>query len=99
LPSRRSFPFRSWPVNIRPPAEGALDRDQYRRLLELIANFSVDGPATVCIARYGPCWDMQRPRTFQGTLEEALAQYDDPSRRGAPNNIWPSDKSWFIYTD
>jgi hypothetical protein len=99
LPGHRSFPFRSWPVNIRPPAEGALDREQYRRLLGVLTKCSVDGPETECIIRYGPCWDMQRPHTFRGTLDQALRQYDDPSQRGAPNNIWPADRSWFIYTD
>src|SRR4051794_30389115 len=27
-PCHRSFPYRSWPANIRPPAEGSLDREQ-----------------------------------------------------------------------
>jgi hypothetical protein len=49
--------------------------------------------------RYGPCWDMQRPHKFQGTLAEAITQYDDQSQRGAPNNIWPTDRSWLVYTD
>lgn len=68
-------------------------------MLELVAGFSAHGLETSCVARYGPCWDMQRPYTLQGALREALEQYDDPSQRGAPNNIWPEDRSWFVYTD
>ena len=99
LPSYSSFPFRSWPISVRAPAEGALDREQYRQLLQLLAEFSAYGLETSCIVRYGPCWDMERPHTFQGTIRDAIGQYDDPSQRGAPNNVWPEDKSWFIYTD
>lgn len=98
-PSYRSFGYSSWPVNIRPPAEGALDREQYRCLIDQLAASSIDGGHTECFARYAPCWDMQREWVLTGPLDEARRQYDDPDRRGVPNNIWPADRSWFIYTD
>jgi hypothetical protein len=33
------------------------------------------------------------------TLAQARRQYDDPEQRGVANNLWASDRSWFIYTD
>jgi hypothetical protein len=100
LPSYRSFEYASWPVSIRPPAEGALDREQYRRLLSRLAEFSPDGDHTECFVRYAPCWDSEREHVLVGTIRDARRQYDvPPTRRGAPNNLWPRDRSWFVYTD
>lgn len=100
LPSHRSFPHASWPVNLRPPAEGALDREQYRRLIERLAACSLEGDKTECLLRYAPCWDMSSEHVFRGTLRDARHQYDDPpGRRGAPNNLWGADRSWFVFTD
>ena len=101
LPTFRSFPHRSWPANIRPPAEGALDREQYRHLLERLGRYSPDADHTTCYLLYAQCWDHQRPRLFRGTLGSAREHYDHElvGRGGAPNNIWPEDRSWLTYSD
>lgn len=101
LPTFRSFPHRSWPANVRPPAEGALDREQYRRLLSQLARHSSDGEHTLCYLLYAQCWDHRQPRLFRGTLRSAREHYDDQpvAHGGAPNNIWPEDRSWLTYSD
>lgn len=42
---------------------------------------------------------MQQEWVVTGTLAEASRQYDAPDQRAVPNNIWPHDRSWFVYTD
>jgi hypothetical protein len=98
-PSYRSFPFRSWPANIAPPAEGSLDREQFRSLLNGLAAGSAAGWDTTCIAyrcqlRTG---DFDNHAMHRCSLRELSHLYDDNA--GAPNNIWPEDRAWFVYTD
>jgi hypothetical protein len=47
-------PFTSWPLNITPPAEGSLDREQFVFLLDHLAEASRDGNLTVCTAYRAP---------------------------------------------
>jgi hypothetical protein len=36
---------------------------------------------------------------FRGPIGDLAGHYDDPAVLGSPNNIWPEDRSWFVYTD
>ena len=36
---------------------------------------------------------------LEATLAELSELYDWPEVDGSPSNIWPDDRSWFVYTD
>lgn len=101
-PCFRTFPFTTWPANIRPPAEGSLDREQFTRLLEHLQD-QTSSEAGECFALYSPlAVDLVSAALFHGDLPELVDLHDsnDVSRNGgSPTNAWPSDHSWFIYTD
>jgi hypothetical protein len=100
-PSARSFPFRSWPLRIEPPAEGSLDREQFEGLVGHLVEQSPAGPDEPCFAFYGllASDDMREPRLLEGRLGELVELYDDARFPGSPSNIWPQDRSWLVYTD
>lgn len=100
-PGHRSFPHRSWPATIAPPGEGSLDREQFVRLLGLLAAATVGGMAAECTAFYGMCasGDFDEPVLFTGRLAELVGLYDEEDLPGSPSNVWSSDLSWFVYTD
>ena len=37
--------------------------------------------------------------TATGPLETVASMYDDKAVVASPTNFWPSDRSWFVYTD
>lgn len=100
-PCLRSFPYSSWPANIAPPAEGSLDREQFVRLLDHLAEVSADGYQTMCTAYCSPLAssDFDNHTVFRCDVRELTELYDNESLSGSPNNIWPDDKSWFTFTD
>ena len=104
-PNHATFPYRSWPANIRPPAEGTLDREQFVRLLEHLAEVSPDGADCECLSffgrlAFGNLGQDDDQALFRARLSELLAFYDDESETSVgPTNIWPDDRSWFIYSD
>jgi len=99
-PGTRSFPYSSWPVNVRPPAEGSLDREQFLRLVDLLAA-STPARNVRCVAFYAPCAVGQYEELviYEGTLNQVVHLYDDDDLPGAPSNLWPDERSWFVYTD
>jgi hypothetical protein len=100
-PGIRSFPFSSWPANIRPPAEGSLDRDQFLALLDRLVAFTPSGHEATCFAFYAACavGEYEKLVIHEGTLDELAGLYDDDEVPGAPSNLWPEDRSWLLYTD
>ena len=94
------FPTSSWPVNIRPPAEGSLDREQFSRVCEHLA--ALDGDDGTVLAYYARLatsdWSGGSV-LFRGSIAELAGLYDDPTVLGSPSNIWSQDRSWFVYTD
>ncbi len=99
-PCFRSFPYQSWPANIAPPAEGSLDLEQFDRLLDHLARSSLDGWDTTCTAYRSAVatGNFDSNTVFECELRELSALYDETSW-GAPNNVWPDDRSWFTYTN
>ena len=81
----------SWPVNISPPAEGSLDREQFVRLLDHLAWISPAGETTDCMAFYAilAIGEFDDPVIYRGPLGELVELYDDPDLPGSPSNIWP----------
>lgn len=102
-PCFKWFPFRSWPIGIRPPGEGSLDRDSFVRLVGQLINHSGSSGQLVCYCYFSPMatveTDFDNPYVLQGQLSELWALYDRDDVYGSPSNIWPEDRSWFIYTD
>ncbi|MBT2481555.1 hypothetical protein [Streptomyces sp. ISL-94] len=106
-PSLRCFPSaqldHSWPVGIRPPTEGSLDRPTWDRLVDLLVSYSTDGPDTRCLAYYNPLMlrdiDFDLLRVRAGRLRDAYALYDNPEADFSPSNLWPADRSWVVFTD
>jgi hypothetical protein len=100
-PCFRSFPYSSWPANIAPPAEGSLDREQFVRLTDHLATVTPGGYSARCFAFYAMCavGEFEEHVVYVGELGELVALYDDEDLPGSPSNIWPGDRSWFVYTD
>ncbi len=98
-PGTLSFPIRSWPANIQPPAEGSLDAAQYRRLVNHLVDAA--GEHFTCYAFYAQLWN---PRAAGYTIyelqaDDLLGLYELDEVRSSPTNLWPLDRSWFVYTD
>lgn len=106
-PSLRCFPSvklaGSWPVGIRPPTEGSLDRPTWDRLVDLLTAHAPDGAHTRCLAYYNPLMlaacDFDAPHVRAGRLGDAHALYDNPEADFSPSNLWAEDRSWVLYTD
>jgi hypothetical protein len=98
-PCFKSFPYRSWPANIAPPGEGSLDHEQFQSLLNCLAPESAGGWDTTCIAYRTPLatGDFNDHTMHRCSLDQLSGLYDE--RSGAPSNIWPEDRAWFVYTD
>jgi hypothetical protein len=102
-PSDNWFPHRSWPVAILPPPEGSLDEESLHALLETLSRHSVDGPRTSCVAFYAslPAGDFDTLHVWRGPLAAVpeLLEAHGGSYSLSPTNLWPTDRSWFIWTD
>jgi hypothetical protein len=91
--------YRSWPVNIVPPSDGSLDREQFVALLGRLASVCSEGNRTRCLSYYSPfttnSHDMHT--VYRCELGDLLHLYDDQD--GSPGNFWPEDRTWLVYTD
>lgn len=97
-PCLRSFPYTSWPANIAPPGEGSLDREQFLRLLEHLAAITPEGDRESCSAFYAMVM-VEQDTIYTCELRQLIDLYDQEDLPGSPSNIWPRDRSWFLYTD
>lgn len=96
------FPIHSWPETIQTPSEGNLDATTGERLVEVLAEHSVDGLETPCFCFYDI---LASPRRLErlvltGPLRAVLdaARYG-PRGTHTPDNIWPVDRSWLLWTE
>ncbi|MDL4771178.1 MULTISPECIES: hypothetical protein [Thermomonosporaceae] len=98
---RQAHPTGSWSAAIRPPAEGCLDRESWRRLVDVLARHSPAGAETACLAYYCPLvtadWDDET--VLAGRLGDAAGLYDHPEMSSCPSNLWAEDRSWVVYCD
>ena len=83
------------------PTEGLLDVDSWLRLTELLASHSIDGARTECLAYFTPWTSRNQLVRFllRGRLENAADLIDQPDRVGSLQSLWPTDRSWFVFTD
>lgn len=107
LPSYRCFPSakkgNSWPLGIRPPTEGSLDRETWDRLIGLLVRYSPAGTATRCLGYYNPLMlgatDFDSRHVRAGRLGDARILYDVPDADFSPSNLWAENRSWVTCTD
>jgi len=99
-PCHRWFPYSSWPASIEPPTEGSLDEVS---LQVLCRHLRVATVADDCVAFYGLLGRGMRgdaPALFRGPISGVRDLIDDSAGRiGSPSNMWPIDRSWFVWTD
>ncbi|AYY11846.1 hypothetical protein EF847_03040 [Actinobacteria bacterium YIM 96077] len=102
-PCFRWFPHRTWPVSIAPPPEGSLDGESLETLVESLAGHSPQGARTECIFLYAslPAGDFENPHVWRGPLGATgdLLEHHGGPYSFTPTNIWPHDRSWFVWTD
>ncbi|QMV22444.1 hypothetical protein GQS52_12340 [Streptomyces sp. SCUT-3] len=96
---RAARPTGSWSAAIEPPAEGGLDREGWRRLVQLLALHSPAGSETRCRAFYSPLLtaDWEHETVLAGRLGDAVALYDHPGMPSCPTNFWAEDRSWVVH--
>ena len=101
-PCYRWFATGSWPINIIPPTEGSLDAESLNAVIRVLAAQSFDGLDTQCFAFYGSVVtnNYEEQTLLAGSLGSVPDLVATEARfRSTPSNIWPADRSWFIWTD
>lgn len=89
----------SWPASILPPPQGSLDEESLLALIEVLADHTAPAALRDCAAYYGPVAYMEAT-VYAGRLGDVPALVaSQPGTAFTPNNIWPADRSWLIYTD
>lgn len=95
------FPRGSWPIAIEAPPEGSVDEASFDALLSVLADVST--ASDECFAFYAslPAGDFDEPHVWSGRLADlpALVEEGGGDYGSTPTNIWPADRSWFVWTD
>jgi len=90
----------SWPVSILPPSEGSLDAASLIALIEVLSRHTAAEAIRNCGFYYGAVAMAGDIVVYTGDLRDLPALVR--SQRGTgltPNNFWPADRSWLVYTD
>ena len=99
-PCFRWFPTGSWPETIQTPPEGTLDPVSGQRLLDVLAAHTPGGMAAPCFCFYDVLDSPARMQrlVLAGPLAAVFdaARYNRPGT--TPDNIWPADRSWLLWT-
>jgi len=99
-PCFRWFPDSSFPASVSAPPEGSLDEESLGALLEVLAAHTADREVRCLYASLAtPSW--RRPELWVGPLSQVPSLLEDNGGRYGytPNNLWPEDRSWFVWTD
>ncbi|WP_375482385.1 hypothetical protein [uncultured Mycobacterium sp.] len=87
----------SWPVALLPPAEGSLDDESLQALIAVLTDHTPPAALAQCDFYFGCPPLRDGPRMLTGHLREVRSLVDDTGF--TPNNMWPADRSWLVYTD
>lgn len=102
-PCFRWFSYRSWPESIWTPAEGTLDAPTGDRLIQVLADHSPKGLETPCFCFYDilDSPDRMERLVLSGPLRAVFdaARYSSTGYDPTPDNIWPADRSWLLWTE
>ncbi|MEJ2865341.1 hypothetical protein [Actinomycetospora flava] len=100
-PSFGWFPIDSWPESIQTPPEGSLDLVSAERLLAVLVEHTSGGSGARCFCFYNTL-DSPVPMT-PVVLAGPLRAVFDAARLNpgglTPDNIWPADRSWLLWSD
>jgi hypothetical protein len=90
------------PANVVGPEEGSLDVESMESLMRYLTDHEHLGTDPTCFALYAqlPASEFDEPVLFTGPLSAIPSLVDAGEGPYAiPNNFWPEDRSWFVYTD
>jgi hypothetical protein len=87
----------SWPVALLPPAQGSLDEESLQALVAVLSRHTPPAALAHCDFFFGCPPLCEGRRMFSGHLREVRSLVDDTGY--TPNNFWPADRSWLVYTD
>ena len=80
-----------------------MDRETFLRLVELLVAQSETTGQTLAMCYFAPLATradtFDRPLVVTRNLADLPSLYDWEDVHGSPSNIWPQDRSWFVYTD
>lgn len=97
-PSFRWFRGGGWPVSVDFPAEGSLDGETLRALVSLLTNRA---PAEHCY--FYPAalttGDFDKVEIHEGLVSDIFELVGEGVGQFSPSNFWPTDHSWFVFTD
>jgi hypothetical protein len=97
-------------ADIAAPSEDEMARDEFLLLIEHLSAATRGGLHAPCIAYYAKLvvGAFEETLIFEGSLGELVELYDTESvvsaaqgwdiRLTGPTNIWPDDRSWFVWT-
>ncbi len=91
----------SWPASLLPPTEGSLDAESLDTVIAILTQHTTAPALAECGFYYGAVAFMGEGATvYAGDLRH-LPTLVRSARdfQLTPNNIWPADHSWLIYTD
>jgi hypothetical protein len=92
----------SFPVGIQPPPEGSLDELTLHALIRVLGRTSPPDVVADCVAYYSAVATFGRNErfVFTGDLRDVPQLLSGEHRmKATPSNLWPADRSWFVYTD
>jgi Probable lipoprotein LpqN len=92
----------SFPVGIQPPPEGSLDELTLHALIRVLERNSSPEVLADCVAYYSDVATFGRDErfVFTGDLRDVPRLLSgEHHMKATPSNLWPADKSWFVYTD
>lgn len=100
-PCFRWFPSGSWPLSIAPPPEGSLDQASLDALIGVLRTVCGSGVSVYAYYAALAAGDFDVPHVWNGALTDVPSLIADfgGSYVGTPTNLWPADRSWFVWTD
>ena len=96
-------PVRQLACSHLPAGQGSTDCESFARLIDLLAYHSIGALDAAVSCYFAPLAtvdsDFDTPLVVRRRLRELADLYEWERVDGSPSNIWPDDKSWFVYTD
>ena len=102
-PCFRWFPVRDFPANIELPTEGSLSEEDFTEVIEVLSRNS---PTSACSMYFADVFsifpDPGEAPVYEASLKDLpslLREASEDDHVFTPANIWPTDRSWLVYTD
>lgn len=95
------FPKGSWPVAIEGPPEGSMDEMSFDALVKGSLGRQCRKRRVHRLLRLLPAGDFDESHVWSGRLADlpTLVEENGGDYGSTPTNIWPADRSWFVWTD